>query len=211
KRISRRTLAAGAAILVVAGGAGAAYATTQSGAKTRADTPFLTGVANRLHIDPNALLAAMKAEATARVDAAVAAGKIPAAVGAEIKARIAAATLDHPLALVGPGGRGGPAGRHPGLRAIAEAAATYIGITPDQLRTERMSGKSLAQIATAHGKTVTGLETAIYNGAKAELDKAVAANKITADQEQKVLDDLKAHLDDIVNRTGPPGPAGPRH
>ena len=37
------------------------------------------------------------------------------------------------------------------------AAATYIGITTDQLRTERGTDKSLADVAVAHGKTRDGL------------------------------------------------------
>jgi hypothetical protein len=198
----RRGLAAGAAVLVLAGGAGAAYATNQTGSKpssSKADTPFLTGVANRLHVAPTDLLNAFKAEATARVDAAVSAGRIPAAVGERIKQRIASATIERPLGLLGPRHQ-----RARPLRGIAKAAADYIGVTVAQLRTELRSGKSLAQSAKDHGKTVDGLKTAIYNAAKAKLDKAVEAGKLTKDREQQALDRLKSKLDDIVNRTGPP-------
>ncbi len=69
---------------------------------------------------------------------------------------------------------------------------------------QREAGKSLAQIATAQGKTVQGLEDAIYDAAKARLDKAVAAGRISSAQETAALADLKSHLDEIVNRTGPP-------
>ena len=37
----------------------------------------------------------------------------------------------------------------------SNAAATAIGITPQQLHTE-LAGKSLAQVAQAHGKTAAG-------------------------------------------------------
>lgn len=203
---SRRTLVAGAALLALAGGAGAAYATTQGGSKTgasRADTPFLTGVAGRLHVSPADLLEAFKAEATARVGVAVAAGRIPAAVGDRIKQRIAAATLERPFGLLGPGHRGHRGGP---LRGIAKTAAGYIGITVEQLRTELEAGKSLAQSATDHGKTVDGLKTAIYDATKGRLDEAVAAGKLSKDREQQALDRLRSKLDDIVNRTGPPRP-----
>lgn len=205
KLASRQRLAAGAVVLALAGGAGAAYAATQGGSSTKAsnaDQPFLTGVANRLHVAPGDLLTAFKAEATARVDAAVAAGKVPAAMGEQIKQRIASATLERPFGLLGPGGRG----HKGGLRGIAEAAAAYIGITAEQLRTEVQSGKSLAQSAKDHGKSVDGLKTAIYNAVKTKLDKAVAAGKLPADREQQILDRLKSKLDDIVNHTGPPRP-----
>ena len=41
------------------------------------------------------------------------------------------------------------------------AAATYIGITTDQLRTELGTDKSLADVAVAHGKTRDGLIQAL--------------------------------------------------
>ena len=41
------------------------------------------------------------------------------------------------------------------------AAATYIGITTDQLRTELGTDKSLADVAVAHGKTRDGLIAAL--------------------------------------------------
>ena len=58
------------------------------------------------------------------------------------------------------------------------------------------------------GKTVSGLKQAIYNAAKTDLDKAVAAGRVTAAQETSMLSGLQSHLDDIVNSTGPP-PLGP--
>jgi hypothetical protein len=101
------------------------------------------------------------------------------------------------LAQGGPPGRGGPP---PGSAAVAQ----YLGLTQAQLRMQLQSGKTLAQIATAQGKSVSGLEDVIYNDAKTHLDAAVTAGKLTAAQEQTRLADLKAHLDDIVNHSGPP-------
>ncbi len=217
---SKRVFAAAAAMAAIGGG-GAAYATTQSGAKARApqavkaETPFVTAVANRVGVSPQKLLDAMKAEATARVDTAAAAGRIPAEAAARIKARIAAATLDSPFGLAGPRpDRGGSDGRR-GLRGlggphkqIAKVAADYIGATPDELRQELMSGKSLAQIATAHGKSVEGLKSAIVKALTERLDEAAANGRLTREAEQQILDRVKANLDDILNRTGPPGPRG---
>jgi polyhydroxyalkanoate synthesis regulator phasin len=91
----------------------------------------------------------------------------------------------------------GPAG--------SEAVAAYLGLSQSELRTQLDAGKTLAQIATAQGKSVAGLEDVIYNDAKAHLDEAVANGKLTASDEQTMLADLKSHLDDIVNNTGPPG------
>jgi hypothetical protein len=105
-----------------------------------------------------------------------------------------------------PGGPGGPG--HGPLASSINAVADYLGLTKAELRTARQNGTSLAQLATQQGKSVAGLKQAIYDAAKADLDKAVAAGRITAAQEATRLADLQSHLDDIVNSTGPP-PLGP--
>src|SRR6058998_3043137 len=50
--------------------------------------------------------------------------------------------------------------RGPGQDGFS-VAATYIGITVDQLRTEMGTTKSLADVAVAHGKTRDGLIAAL--------------------------------------------------
>ena len=55
---------------------------------------------------------------------------------------------------------------------------------------------------------MAGLEDAIVAAATKKLDAAVTAGKLTAAQEATMLADLKSHVDDMVNRTGPP-PGGP--
>jgi hypothetical protein len=101
----------------------------------------------------------------------------------------------------GPGLAIGVNGDGPG--GPSAAIASYLGLTKDELRTQLESGKTLAQIASAQGKSVSGLEDVIYADAKTHLDQAVANRKLTADQEQTMLTELKSHLDDIVNGTGP--------
>jgi hypothetical protein len=104
------------------------------------------------------------------------------------------------------GGGGGPPG--------AAAIGTYLGLSQSDLMADLQSGKTLAQIATAQGKAVSGLETAIVSDAKAHFDAEVAAGTITAAQEASRLADLQSHVDEMVNSTGPPpdgmrGPGGP--
>ena len=77
--------------------------------------------------------------------------------------------------------------------------ATYLGLKPADLRTQLRSGKSLADIAKAQGKTVADLKTAITDAATKRLDAAVTAGKLTKDQETKILAGLAKHLDDFVN------------
>ena len=66
-------------------------------------------------------------------------------------------------------------------------AAAYVGISTDQLRTEVRAGKSLAQVAVAHGKTRAGLVGALLAPAKAKLDGLHAAKKLTAAQHARAL------------------------
>jgi hypothetical protein len=103
----------------------------------------------------------------------------------------------------------GPGGPGLGPRAGSiEAVADYLGLTKTELRTARENGTTLAQLATQQGKSVSGLKQAIYDAAKADLDKAVAAGRITSAHETSMLSRLQSHLDDMVNSTGPP-PLGP--
>ena len=123
------------------------------------------------------------------------------------------------------GGPGGPRafgfgfGFGPGLMAGADDVATYLGLKPAELATQLRSGKSLADIAKAQGKTVEGLKTAITDAATKQLDAAVTAGKLTKEQETKLLAGLASHLDDFVNGIHkgvrgfrvPGGPGGMRH
>jgi hypothetical protein len=77
----------------------------------------------------------------------------------------------------GPGGFGGPG--HGGLlhdRGAPHlgAAATYLGVTADGLRTQLQSGKTLAEIANAtSGKSAQGLIDALVADARAHITKLV--------------------------------------
>jgi hypothetical protein len=84
-----------------------------------------------------------------------------------------------------------------------EAAADYIGVSVSDLLTDLRAGKSLADIATAHGKTVDGLVTALTAQEKNRLDAAVAAGTITAAQAQTLLTDLTKKVTDLVNNARP--------
>jgi hypothetical protein len=137
------------------------------------------------------------ADMKTHLDQAVADGKLTAAqeqaMLAELRSHIDDMVNDSGPQVTVKGAGGAPFG---------DAAATYLGLTPDELRAQIDSGKTLARVAADQGKSVDGLKAAIIAGAKTELDRAVAAGKITAAQEQKMLDDLKSHIDDLVNGAG---------
>jgi hypothetical protein len=70
----------------------------------------------------------------------------------------------------GPGGKG----------SYFTAAATYIGITEDQLRTELGTDKSLADVAVAHGKTRDGLIAALVAAQQQDISTLVDQKGIGA-------------------------------
>ena len=72
------------------------------------------------------------------------------------------------------------------------AAATYIGITADQLRTELGTDKSLADIAVAHGKTRDGLIQALVAASQTSITTLVDQKGIGAQRgpgERSVIGD----------------------
>jgi hypothetical protein len=212
---SRKVLAASAAALVVAGGAGVAVAASGSNAR---GSGFLDSVAKHLGVSPQKLEDATKAAAIDQVNADLAAGRITKAEADAMKARIQAGDggLGGPGRFgPGPGGPGGPgvAGK-PFLGDELATAAKYLGLDESALRTKLESGQSLAAIAKAQNKDLAGLERAILDTAKADLDKAVADKKLTQSQADDLLANLKSHIDDVANGTlrfrGPNGGGGPR-
>lgn len=81
------------------------------------------------------------------------------------------------------------------------AAAGYLGLSASTLRADLRAGRSLAQIAKAQGKTAAGLQSAITAAITTRLDKAVAAQRITAAQEKALLAKLPSLLSAEIQRT----------
>jgi hypothetical protein len=159
----------------------------------------------------DAIVAAM----TSALDADVAAGKI---TSAQEQTRIAdfTAHVSDLISNTGGPGHGGPGGLghgDHGTPPFAAAVASYLGLTDAQIKTQLQSGKTLADIAVAQGKTSAGLQDVIVTAITSDLDSAVAAGKLTTAQETSMIAGLKAHVADIVTHTGPPagerGPGGP--
>jgi polyhydroxyalkanoate synthesis regulator phasin len=191
--VKRKAIAGTVAALAV-GGTGAGIAATKLGSDRSAESKAVVeDAAKQLGVQPSALSSALKKALSDRVDAAVADGRLTKQQGAELKARIAAD--DFPL--FGAPGMGGGHGHHggPGL----DAAAKYLGLTEANLRTELESGKTLAEVAKAHDKSVDGLIAALKADAKQKLDAAVKAGRLTQAQETRMLADLDQRLGDFVN------------
>jgi hypothetical protein len=87
-------------------------------------------------------------------------------------------------------------------------AATYLGLTTDALRTQLASGKSLADVANAQNKSVSGLEAALFANLKSDLDADVTAGRITSDRETQILANAKTQIAAQVARKGIAGGPG---
>jgi len=106
-------------------------------------------------------------------------------------------------------GKPGFGGRGKGLdfNALDTDIANFIGVTIDDLRTARESGKSLATIATEHGKTEDALIQFIISKETANLDSLLKDGKITQIQYDNAVKDMATRVKEMVERTetGKPG------
>jgi hypothetical protein len=232
QRKFRMMIGALAVLAVVSGGA--AYAASKDDSPQARSQAIVDDAAGSLGVAPAKLSDALKKALENQVDAQVTAGKLSKEQADAIKQRIEDGTQPifggpgfgggprgH-LGRPGFGGPGGPGGHRPGfgfgfgfggpgLMAGIEDVATYLGLKPADIAKQLRSGKSLADIAKAQGKTVDGLKTAITDAATKQLDAAVTASKLTKDQETKLLAGLASHLDDLVNGVHKPGGFGFKH
>lgn len=207
----KHKIVVGAAALLAAGGGGAAIAASQSGSPGEDSQAIINDAAEQLGIAPSKLSDALKKALNDRVDEAVAAGRLSKAEGDALKERVQ--SQDFPLFGGLHRGHG-----HSGFFGDLDAAASYLGLSESQLRSQLQDGKSLAQVARDQGKSVDGLVDTLVAEAKERLDKAVAAGRITKAEENSALADLRQRITNRVEATGlglprfrPFGGSGFRH
>jgi predicted DNA-binding protein (UPF0251 family) len=190
-KIAGVTVAAAALV-----GGGAAIAADRLSPTQESDA-VVADAAKQLGVDPSKLDAALTKALQNRVDAAVAAGRITKAQGDEMKERIAAGEV--PLVGIGPGGGAPGFGHHFHHFADLDAAASYLGVTEEALRTSLSNGSTLADIAKEQGKSVAGLKAALVAAAKADIAQAVKDGRLTEAQQTELLADLSERIDGLVN------------
>ena len=202
---TKKKLATGAVAVAALAGGGAAIAASGVGSSDD-EQAVIDAAAKKLGVKPEALESALEDALAARIDAAVAAGRLTKEQGAELKARLKEGTL--PLfGARGPGHHGPGFGFHG--PELLDTAASYLGMTEAALRTQLEDGKSLSEAAQSKGKSVSGLKTALTNAVKADLADAVKAGKLTDAQRDEALSRFEDRLDDLVTREGL-GPRGDR-
>ena len=195
--LSKR-LAVGATALVLLGGGAVAVAATRDSSQSGRQT-YIDDVAKHLNVSPQALSAAVQAARSEEIQAAVADGRITQAQANALEQR-AQRSGGHALFGYGLG---------PGGRGSAAVVLQYLGISPATLRSDRRSGKSLAEIASSTpGKSVEGLKAALLAAERVRLARAVADGSLTSAQEQQRLALIASRIDKRVQQTGAPQHAG---
>lgn len=91
---------------------------------------------------------------------------------------------------------GGTFGGMFGATPMLTTAAQYLGMSETDLRAQLQTGKSLADVAQAHGSSVTGLEDAIVAAVKANIEANTA---LSADQKTAILAQVQSRVATMVN------------
>lgn len=147
----------------------------------------------------DAVVQAATATVKARLDKAVAAGRITQAQADERLNQFTtkAATLVNDTTLGSHGAAQG--GRH-GARALINTTARLTGLQRQEVVAALRNGQSIAEIAAAHGSSGDAVVNAVADKLKAQLDKAVAAGRITQAQADERLAQARTRLADAVNK-----------
>ena len=192
-------------------GAGVAYSDSHSSS----DKSFLNDFAKHLGVSPSTVRSAWLATVKDQLDQAVNDGRLTQAQANTILSHlgkhepfegpmpfggIPPGMLRHddgdhgPPPWAGPKPGKGPFG-HPLGDGVMGAAASYLGLSVPDLFSQLRSGKTLAQIATAKGKSVSGLESAMLKAQRAQLDDAVKHGTLTKSQAAAI----EAHLEKMIH------------
>ncbi len=199
----KRTIIGVSAALVLVGGGAVAFAASQTTTPANTFQSFLDDVASHLGVTPAALQSAIQAAETDQVNQAVQSGKLTQQQASKIESRIQSGKLRPFMGgfhrfhrFHGPRGRMGF-----GPMGFMNEAATYLGITPQQLRTQLQSGKTLGQIAdSTSGKSSAGLQAYLLSQLKTKLDAAVSSGKMTVTQESQILSKSQTMIGNLMNR-----------
>lgn len=215
---SAAILANNAAALTVSPSGGAVFAATQIGAFDpladnggRGGAGLMAAAATYIGITP-ADLRIQLAAGKSLADIALANGKTRDGLIAALMTaqQQAIATLVDQKGLADPG-RPGDGPGHDGRGVQGDpiaAAATFLGLTAADIHAKQAAGQTLAQIATAAGKSRDALIQALVTDAKAKIDAAKAAGTITADQATSLQSALADRITMLVDSLQPP--RGPR-
>jgi uncharacterized protein (DUF433 family) len=211
---AKRTIAIGGLAATLVGGGAALAARGGDGDGDRSEQAILNDAAKRLGVSPEDLENALAKAEDAQLDEAVKNGDLTKELADAIKQRRrrSGRVLGMP---------GGPPGFGPGLAfgfkghgpfpaigpgGVLDAVADKLGISVKELFSELRDGKTLEQIAKAHGKSLEDVNDAAKEALGKRLDEAVKDGDLT----RKQADEILARLPDLIHDLGiGPGFRGP--
>jgi uncharacterized protein (DUF433 family) len=86
------------------------------------------------------------------------------------------------------------------LKDAVQAAAKEIGVSVNELKDARNSGKSIAQVAKDHNKSVDDVVDAVVKAATSDIDQAVKDGKLDAQNADQIKQKLPDRVKQLVNR-----------
>ena len=161
---------------------------------------FLDRLAGALGVQRPALDTAIKTAAEATADEAVRQGKLTREQADRLRERIERGVLE--------GGQGGQGQRAAFRKHLFESMAQALNITPQQLRDEFRAGKTLAEIAQAHGTTEQAVRESVLQAARAMLEQDVTNGKLAQAQADAIY--ARLQQSGLQQFGGKPGKQGKR-
>ncbi len=210
----RKLLLAGSVVALLAAlVVGSAFAQTPTpqagGGLTSYRDFFLDRLASILNVSRDQLTAAAKQAGQETVDKAVQDGKLPADKADRLRERIEQGDFFAPGFLGRYDGRGKlPAkGLWLGQKdVVIDAIAQALGMSHDELLAAVKAGKSVSDLAKEKGVSADAIKKAVVDAVGRQLDEAVTAGKLTAEQAAKIRQRLESMPAESFLQMGPQAP-----
>lgn len=155
----------------------------------------VAAVATEHSVDPTSVVNAVVAALTQQIDQAAAQGKIDGNRADQAKQKLPDFANRFVNETKSKRGRGRPI-----LKDAANAAAKEIGVSVADLKQARKDGKSIAQVAKDHNKSVDDVVNAIVKQATNDIDQAVKDGKIDSKKADQIKQKLPDRAKQLVNR-----------
>lgn len=194
---------------IAAGGPAGAFAAPGTATATAAEqhpmADFLTRLAANLGIGQDQLTAAIKQTNLQLIDEAAAAGRLTGDQAAAARDRVNNSPDGGPPFGIG-GGRGGHGHGKGGVSL--DAAASYFGVSADQLRQDLAARGSWQAVAAQYGKDDAAGKAGLKAALAGALRQSLTAKGIDAARIDQQVAQFEQNFDQFY--TAPAGPRGPR-
>jgi hypothetical protein len=93
-------------------------------------------------------------------------------------------------------------------KVLTTAAASYLGLTQDELAGRLQAGRTFERLAAARKLSAAGLRLAMWNAVRSKLDRRVAIGALDGDKRAKLLARAERRIERLVAPSEPaPGPS----